>query len=446
METNTLGVRPIPRLLVSMSLPMMISFFIQALYNIVDSMFVARISEHALTAVSLAFPMQQIANAIAVGIGVGMSALVPRYAGQGDMEKANQTAHTGIFLNICFCVLFLVMGLFLVHPFYEMQTHVKEIIAGGTTYLTIVWCVSLGVFSGQYFEKMLVASGNSLYAMLAQAIGAVFNIVFDPLLIFGVGPFPQMGIAGAAWATVLGQILGAGVALILNIYKNHWIQFHVKEIRFRSDIAKSIFEVGVPSMITIGLHSMTSLCVNMIIMGYSTTATAVYGIWLKLQNFCFMPLFGLNNGMVPILSYNYARKYMDRVEHTSKLAFQFAIVWMFGAAVVLELGPGIILHLFNAGDQMMEIGQTALRICVASLPFGGASLVRSTSMQALDHAQFTLIINILRQFVVIVGSFLLLSILFHQLVLIWFAVPMTECICFGVATFLYQKMKTDLFV
>lgn len=440
MQENKLGTMPMRPLLVSMSLPMMISFFIQALYNIVDSMFVAQISENALTAVSLAFPMQQIANAIAVGIGVGMSALIPRFMGQKEETKANQTAHVGIFLNLLFYLLFLILGLTIVPAFYRMQTNVPEIIDSGIIYLRICWCVSMGVFSGQYFEKMLVCSGNSIYAMIAQASGAIFNIVFDPLLIFGLGPFPELGIAGAAWATVLGQILGALVGVYFNIHKNHWIHFHVKEIKYRHDIAKQIIEVGLPSTITIGLNSATSFCVNMIIMQYSTTATAIYGIWLKLQNFCFMPLFGLNNAMVPILSYNQAQGKIDRVKSANRLAFLFAVGLMVTLACILEIFPAPFLDMFNASDNMRNIGMTALRICCLSLPFGGVCLVRATAMQALNHARYTLILNILRQFVVIVGSFLLLSMVFHQISMLWWAVPITEVFCVILSTHLYHKM------
>ena len=445
MEKNKLAAMPIPQLLVDMSLPMMISFFIQALYNIVDSMFVARISENALTAVSLAFPMQQIANAIAVGIGVGINALIPRYAAKQDLKGANDTAHTGIFLNLMFYLLFLVLGCTVPHAFYAAQTNISEIVEYGTMYLRIAWCVSLGVFSGQYFEKMLVCSGHSVSAMTAQAAGAIFNIVFDPLLIFGIGPFPALGIAGAAWATVLGQILAAVVAFILNLHKNQWIQFHIKEIKYRSKITREIFEIGIPSMITIGLNSLTALCVNVILLGYSTTATAVYGIWLKLQNFCYMPIFGLNNGMIPILSYNYAKRLDERVKQTMSLAFRFAVIYMGGAMVVLELFPSVFLTLFDASDTMMRIGTVALRLCCLSLPFGGACLIRSTFMQALNHANYTLILNICRQFVVIVGSFYILSVCFGNLDILWLAVLITEASCHILSVVLQRRMNQDLF-
>lgn len=445
MNENKLGSWPIGKLLMNMSLPMMLSFFIQALYNMVDSMFVAQISENALTAVSLAFPMQQIANAIAVGIGVGMSALIPRYMGQNKRKEANQTAHVGIFLNACFALLFLLMGLFFSRTIYQILTNVNEIVDLGTTYLQIVWIVGVGVFFCQYFEKMLVCSGNSLWAMISQASGALFNLIFDPLLIFGIGPFPQLGIAGAAWATVLGQIFASLIGFLFNKTKNQWIDFHLKEICFRKEIAKNIFSIGFPSMITIGLSSATSFCVNLIIITYSTTATAIYGIWLKLQNFCFMPIFGMNNGMIPILSYNYAQNQKERVRNTSNLAFFTCIGLMSFFMLVLEIFPSLFLNLFNASPSMLLIGIPAVRISVFSLPFAAVSLIRTTSMQALNYARYTLIVNILRQFLIIVPAFYILSFIFKDVFYLWFAIPLTEILCAGISSYFYHRMSKQIF-
>ena len=445
MNENKLGSWPIGKLLMNMSLPMMLSFFIQALYNMVDSMFVAQISENALTAVSLAFPMQQIANAIAVGIGVGMSALIPRYMGQNKRKEANQTAHVGIFLNACFALFFLLMGLFFSQSIYQVLTNVNEIVELGTTYLQIVWIVGVGVFFCQYFEKMLVCSGNSLWAMISQASGALFNLIFDPLLIFGIGPFPQLGIAGAAWATVLGQIFASLIGFLFNKTKNPWIDFHLKEICFRKEIAKNIFSIGFPSMITIGLSSATSFCVNLIIITYSTTATAIYGIWLKLQNFCFMPIFGMNNGMIPILSYNYAQNQQDRVRKTSNLAFFTCIALMSFFLIVLEIFPSLFLNLFNASQSMLLFGIPAVRISVFSLPFAAVSLIRTTSMQALNYARYTLVVNILRQFLIIVPAFYILSFIFKDVSYLWLAIPFTEIVCAGISSYFYHRMAKQIF-
>lgn len=440
---NKLGTMPCGRLLASMSIPMMISFFIQAMYNIIDSMFVAMLSENALTAVSLAFPVQQIINAVGVGIAAGITALVPRYLGSGDERTANQVANSGIFLNGTAALIFLILGIFLPSAFYRMQTDVPEIIQGGTVYLTIVMCLGAGVLFGQYFEKMLVASGYARHAMFCQATGAVFNIVFDPLLIFGLGPFPKMGIAGAAVATVLGQILATVMAVWMNTRINRSIRFEIRRIRPAPE-CREILKTGLPSMITIGLNSASTFAVNQILLAYSTTAAAVYGIWIKLQNFAYMPVFGMNNGMIPILSYNLGKERIDRIHETTRLAFLWVLILTLAEAVILELIPGGVLRLFSASGEMMTMGTAALRVMCISLPLGGASIISSASMQALRHPMDTLILNIFRQFVVIVSVFALLSGLFHRLGALWAAVPVTEVISVILAMLLYKRTMEDL--
>ena len=443
VQENKLGTMPCAKLLASMSVPMMISFFIQAMYNIIDSIFVAMISENALTAVSLAFPVQQIANAIGVGVGTGINALIPRYTGQGNREKASRVANSGIFLNGVFFLFFLLLGIVFPGFFYRAQTSVPEIVQGGTVYLTIVLCLSAGVFYGQYFEKMLVASGYARQAMLCQAAGAIFNILFDPLLIFGIGPFPEMGIAGAAVATVLGQILASVLAMGINLRVNKTIDFSVSKMRPSPECGE-ILKTGLPSMITIGLNSASTFFVNQILLGYSTTATALYGIWVKLQNFCYMPVFGMNNGMIPILSFNHGQEKMSRVRETTRLAFQWVLILTLAEAVLLECVPRGVLRLFNASETMMTMGVTALRIICLSLPLGALSIIASASMQALQHPNYTLILNIFRQFVIIVGSFALISVLFHRLSILWIAVPLTEGVCILLAMALYRKTMSDI--
>ena len=440
---NKLGTMPCGKLLASMSVPMMISFFIQAMYNIIDSMFVAMISENALTAVSLAFPMQQIVNAVGVGVGTGINALIPRYTGQGNREKASRVANSGIFLNAVFFLFFLILGIVFPGSFYRTQTDVPEIVQGGTTYLTIVLCLSAGMLYGQYFEKMLVASGYARQAMLCQAAGAIFNIVFDPLLIFGLGPFPKMGIAGAAVATVAGQILASVLAMTINLKVNRTVDFSVSKMRPSPECGE-ILKTGLPSMITIGLNSASTFFVNQILLVYSTTATALYGIWAKLQNFCYMPVFGMNNGMIPILSFNHGQNKLDRVKETTQLAFRWVLIFTLIEMVVLECLPGSVLRLFSASETMLGMGVPAMRIICISLPLGALSIIASASMQALRHPNYTLILNILRQFVVIVGCFALLNLAFHRLTIVWFAVPVTEAICIIIALFLYRRTMANL--
>lgn len=444
-QENKMGTMPVFQLLISMAVPMMMSFFIQAMYNIVDSMFVARISENALAAVSLAFPMQQIMSAIGIGTGVGISASIPRALAKKQQDRADSLANTGIFLCLCYTVLFIVLGLTFTHTFYAMQTNVPEIVDGGTKYLSIVWAVSFGMFYGVLFEKMLTSSGFATLAMFAQAGGAIFNIIFDPLLIFGFGPFPKMGIAGAALATVLGQIFAAGLAFWFNHTKNHWITFDLQKILHPSwSAAKEIYTIGIPSMITMGLASMSSFFINQILLQYSTTATAVYGIWLKLQNFCFMPAFGMNNGMVPILSYNNGIRRHDRVRDTVRYALTIILSLMAVLTVVFELIPNTLLDLFSASDNLRAIGVVAIRTCVISLMFGGVCVILGSAMQALRHARFALAVNVLRGFLMPVGAFWLLSEMFHDILKLWIAVPLADGVACIAAVLLYLQMKKNL--
>ncbi len=442
---NKMGTMPVLPLLMNMAIPMMLSFFIQALYNIVDSMFVARISENALAAVSLAFPMQQIMGAIGIGTGVGISASIPRRLAKKQQDRADELANTGIFLCLCYVAVFVVLGLTFAHRFYAMQTIVPEIVEGGTQYLSIVWMMCFGMFYGVLFEKMLTSSGFASYAMLSQASGAIFNIIFDPLLIFGLGPFPKLGIAGAALATVMGQIFAAVIAFLFNARKNHWISFSLSGVFHPAMRAvKEIFTIGFPSMITMGLASMSSFFINQILLQYSTTATAVYGIWLKLQNFCFMPAFGMNNGMVPILSYNNGTRRYDRVWGTIRYALTIILSLMVILTCVFEFIPNTLLDLFSASDALREIGLVAIRTCVISLTFGGVCVILGSAMQALRHARYALIVNVLRGFIMPVASFFLLSALFHDVLKVWGAVPLADATACLAAVYLYLKMKKDL--
>ena len=443
MTEDKLATMPVGRLLAQMSLPIMVSFFIQALYNFVDSMFVAQLSEQALTATSLAFPMQQISHAIAVGTGIGMAAVIPKLAAKNEMEQANQAAHSGIVLGAIYSLIFLVLGFFVAKPLYHQLTTDPEIAFLGASYLRIVWMVSFGIFFGQCFEKMLMAAGHSMLSMVAQASGALFNMIVDPLLIFGIGPFPKMGIIGAAVATVMGQILAAILAGILNAHYNRWINLSIEKLRLNVELAKEIIVVGFPSIITIGLNAITSFSVNMILMGYSSTATAVYGIWIKLQSFCYMPLFGMNNALIPILSFNHARKENQRVTRVTKLALRSALVAMVTIGIVLEIIPNHILALFNPSNNLLLIGQRALKICLLSLPFAAVAIIRSASMQALEYSFYTLVVNVLRQFVLLAGLFLTFSLIFHDVNHLWWAVVLTELISAFIAEFLYRKMQRE---
>ena len=438
-QENKLGVMPIGRLLLVMSIPMMISFFIQALYNIVDSMFVARISEDALTAVSIAYPVQQVITAIGVGTGVGVNALVPRYMGQGNPEQAKRIANIAVFLSFCYTVIFMVIGQTLIHSYYVLQTDVESIVTAGTQYLSIVCTVCVGAFFGQNFEKLLVATGNTFCSMAAQASGAIFNLIFDPLLIFGIGPFPQLGVRGAAIATVGGQIFAAAVAICLLMKKEKTIRLSIRHMQPTLHAIKDIYSIGIPSMLTVGLGSVMSFCINQILLGFSTTATAVFGIWMKLQSFSFMPVFGLNNGTVPMIAYNYGAGHTDRVKQTIALAMKVAVGLMLALVAVYECIPGLLLAMFSASDLMLSIGTVALRICCLSLPFGAVCVIISSSLQSLGRGGKALLINLLRQLVILVPAAWLLS-LSGNLSLVWLATPIAEVLSMIAAIFLRREI------
>lgn len=442
-KENKLGSMPIGKLLVVMSIPMMISFFIQALYNMVDSIFVAKISENALTAVSIAFPMQNIITAIGVGTGVGVNAMVPRYMGQGKQRDAEKIANVAVFLSGCYWVIFLLVGLFLVGPYYRMQTDVPEIVEGGIQYLSIVCMVSVGAFFGQNFEKLLVATGHSLQSMISQAAGAVFNIIFDPLLIFGLGPFPELGISGAAVATVLGQIFAAIVAFCFVMKTQKAVRIHPGAMLPDKRSLKEIYAVGIPSILTVGLSSAMSFCLNQIFLAFSTTATAVFGIWLKLQNFCYMPVFGMNNGTIPMISYNYGAGRMDRVHKTIRLALAVAITLMLVLLLVFELFPAGLLTLFSASDTMFAIGIPALRLTCLSLPFGATAVILSSSFQALGRSRYTLAVSLGRQLFFVVPIAWLLS-LSGRLEPVWLSIAIAEALSMVLAICLRRKLVREI--
>ncbi len=435
MEFEKLEKTPIPTLLVQMSVPMMFSFLIQALYNVVDSMFVSHISENVLTAVSLAYPMQALSSALAVGVAVGMSAVLPRRLSNHDLEGANEVNHVGLWLSVVFSLLFMFLAIVIVHPFYALQTDVLEIVSSGTTYLRICWMIAIGEFLGQYFEKLLIASGNSFKAMISKMSGAILNIILDYIFIF----IFHWGVAGAAWATVLGQLFSALIAYILNRNVNHWMHIHLRNLHYDKAIVSEIFEVGIPSMVTIGLSSITTFCVNLVLLSYSTTATAIYGIWMKIQNFAFMPIYGLNNSMIPILSYNQEKALNERVKEAIRLALAIGGGLMLVFSGILELLPEWLLGLFNASDHMLRLGVPALRISFISLFFGGISIILASCLQAMHHGNKAFIIHILRQLILIVPMFIGLSILFQSLDVVWWATTITDILSFIVAIALFKK-------
>lgn len=436
---NKLGVMPIGKLLMVMSVPMMISMFIQALYNVVDSMFVAKISEEALAAVGIAFPLQNIAIAIGVGTGVGITALVPRSLGSGDYETANRAANVQNFLCICYSLVFVVIGLVFARPYYTMQTDDPAIIEAGVDYVRIVCAISVGVFFGQGLEKLLVASGYSALSMICQASGAVINIVLDPILIFGLGPIPAMGVKGAAIATVAGQIFASALALFFNLTKNKTIRFSLKDMVPNVKTLKAIYAVGIPSMLTVGLSTVMSYCMNQIFLAVGTTATAAFGIWVKLQSFGFMPVYGLNNGSIAILAFNRGAKKYDRVRKTLKLASIIGVCVSSVIMVFYFAAARPLLGLFSASENMYAIGMAAVRICALSLPFGAYTVILSSSFQSLGNPRNTFLVNMCRQLIILVPVAWLLS-LIGDVRYIWAAFPVADAATMVIAAGISRRL------
>ena len=431
-QENKMGVMPVGKLLISMSLPMMISMLVQALYNVVDSYFVAKLSQDALNAVSLSFPIQNLLIAVSVGTGVGLNALLSRNLGEKNFEGANRAAGNGLLLGFLSGLAAILVGLTVPRLFFAAQTDISAIVEQGTTYLTICCTWSMGLFMGITFERLLQSTGKTFYAMIAQTVGAVTNIVMDPVLIFGLGPFPAMGVAGAAVATVAGQILGALVGGILNLVYNRELSFGGKYLRPKGKVIGQIYAVGVPSMVLNSVGSVMVFGLNQILIAFTDTATAIFGIYFKLQSFIFMPVFGLNNGMVPIIAYNYGARNKDRILQTMKLAVLIATGFMLCGLAVAELFPAQLLGIFEASEEMLAIGVPALRIICTSFVFAGFGIVCGSVFQALGHGVFSMISSIVRQLVVLLPAAWLLS-LTGKLNLVWLAFPIAElfsvCLC-----------------
>lgn len=433
MEENKMGTMPINKLLLSMSVPMMLSMLVQALYNVVDSIFVARISENALTAVSLAFPLQSLMIALGGGTGVGVNALLSRALGEKDYEKVNKAAENGVFLAGCSAVVFFLIGLFAVKPFYLSQTTDTEIVAYGVEYLSIVCCFSFGIYAQFIFERLLQSTGKTFYAMITQMTGAVINLILDPILIFGLLGFPKMGVAGAAIATVCGQIAAGTLALIINKKKNHEVQFSIRRMRPSLECIGQIYKVGIPSIIMQSIGSVMVYGLNQILIVFSTTATAVFGVYFKLQSFIFMPVFGLNNGMVPIVAYNYGARKRKRMIKTVKFSMLYAIGIMSVGCLIFQLIPDLLFLLFDASDHMLEMGIPALRIISLHFPIAGFCIIGGTLFQALGNGVYSLITSICRQLVVLLPAAYLLSLL-GNVNYVWWAFPIAELMSLAVTT------------
>lgn len=443
MQTeNKMGVMPINKLLISMSLPMMISMLVQALYNIVDSIFVSKINEYALRAVSLAFPIQSLMIAVAVGTAVGINAFLSKTLGEKDYEKANTIAVNGIFIELISYAVFALIGIFASRPFFSSQTSIPEVRDYGTAYLTVCCVASIGVFMQTTFERLLQSTGKTLYAMITQGVGAIINLVLDPVMIFGLLGFPKLGVAGAAAATVIGQMIAACLAIVFNLKFNKELHISFKDFRPNGKLIGQIYKVGIPSIVMQAIGSVMTYGMNLILEAFGAAQT-VFGIYFKLQSFIYMPVFGLNNGMVPIIAYNYGAGSRERVVKTMKSSILYGVGIMLAGLVIMELFPAELIKLFNATSELLEIGVPALRTICLSFCFAGFCIVVSSVFQALGNGVYSMIVSIARQLCVLLPVAYLLS-LSGNVNLIWWAFPIAELVSVCVSTFFLIRVNRNV--
>ena len=428
VRENKMGVLPINKLLLGMAVPIMISMLVQALYNVVDSYFVSKISEDALNAVSLAFPVQNLMIAVGTGTGVGINALLSKSLGEKKQDRANATAINGLFLAVMSGFAFLLFGLCFSRVFFTMQTDVEAILNHGQNYLFICCCFSVGVFLQITFERLLQATGRTVLSMVTQLTGAIINILLDPILIFGLFGLPRLEVAGAALATVIGQLCSACLALFLNRRFNHDIQIHFKGFRPDKKIISTIYSVGIPSIIMASIGSVMVFGMNKILISFTTTATAVFGVYFKLQSFVLMPVFGLNNGMVPIVAYNYGAQKPDRIIKTIKLAIFYAVCIMICGILVFQIFAPQLMSIFQSEEsspEFLTLGCLALRIISLNFIFAGFNIVCASLFQSLGHGVLSLIMSVVRQLVVLLPVAFILSRV-GGLNAVWWAFPAAE--------------------
>lgn len=439
-----MGILPIKKLILTMSLPMMISMLVQALYNVVDSMFVAQISENALTGVTLAYPLQMLMISLGSGTGVGINALLSRSLGEKKFDRADASANNGLFLTLLNYILFLLVGLFLAEPFIRSQTSDLQIIEYGSTYLRICTVLSFGCFFQMTFERLLQSTGKTILSMISQGTGAIINIIFDPILIFGLFGFPRMGVAGAALATVAGQMIAAILGLGLNIKWNTEIHLSIQQMfKPAFSIIKRIYAVGIPSVLMMSIGSVMTYLMNQILIGFSTTATAVFGIYFKLQSFFFMPVFGMNNGLIPVLAYNYGARKKERINEALSFAVKLALGIMMVGFLVFEFMPDKLLQIFDASEHMMSIGIPALRIICISFPIAGICIAMGSVFQAFSKSTYSLVISVGRQLVVLIPVAWLLA-QTGNINMVWWSFPIAEVISLLISLFFFRKIQRDI--
>ena len=439
IKENKMGTMPIPKLLFTMSLPLILSMLVQALYNIVDSVFVAQINENALTAVSLAFPIQNLMIAVASGTGVGVNALLSKSLGEKDMDKVNKAANNGVLLAICSFLAFVVIGLAGSRVFFSAQTTDPEILEYGVRYMTVVCACSLGLFMQIMVERLLQSTGMTIYNMISQGTGAIVNIILDPVFIFGIGFVPKMGVTGAAVATVIGQFFGMCIGIYFNVKKNKEISLSFKRMRFDKETVKGIYIVGVPSILMMSIGSIMTYGMNKILLGFSSTAAAVFGVYFKLQSFFFMPVFGLNNSLVPIIAYNYGARNKARIMRTVKLGCGAAVTILVFGAIVFQTMSATLLRMFNASEDMISIGVTALRIISLSFLLAGFCIVIGSVFQALGNGMYSLITSVCRQLLVLLPVAYIFAHAFG-LHAVWWSYPVAELASLAASVYLLKRI------
>lgn len=439
LSENKMGTMPIGRLLVNMAVPLMISMLVQAMYNVVDSIYVSRISESAVTALSLAFPIQNLLIGFSTGIGVGVNALLSKSLGEGNPDRANHSAGNGFLLVMIATVGFMLFGVFGSRPYFQMQSSVTETVEGGTQYLAICTIFSFGLFVQVMGERLLQATGRSFYSMIVQLVGAVVNIVLDPVFIFGYFGLPAMGVAGAAVATVLAQWVAAALALVINHKCNHEVHLHFKYLKPNMSVIRPILAVGIPSVVMMGIGSVMTFGMNMILQGFTETATSVFGIYFKLQSFFFMPVFGINNATISIIAFNYGARSSKRIMDTLKKSTISACVIMLLGVLCFQFFPDLLLDIFNPTPEFLTMGRGALRIISLSFPFAAVGIALSGSFQALGNGLYSTFTALCRQLLALLPAAYLLS-LSGNVNLVWWAFPIAELVSFLATLILFLRL------
>lgn len=439
LQENKMGVMPVGKLLVNMALPMIISMLVQAFYNIVDSVYVSQVSESAVTALSLAFPVQNMQIGFAVGVGVGVNALLSQSLGRKDQESVNWAAGQGVFLALVATALFMLFGFFGVRPYYTMQSTVAETVEGGIAYTSICCIFTVGIFIQVLCERLLQSTGRAMQTMILQGTGAIINIILDPVFIHGWWGMPRMGVAGAAVATVIGQCTGAVLGIYLNLRHNPEVQLHVKFMKPNWKVIAPILEVGIPSVVMNGIGSVMNFGMNQILQGFNEVATGVFGIYYKLQSLFFMPLFGINNATISILAYNYGARKPKRIVHTLKLATAVAVCIMLVGLAVFLLFPQALLGIFNPTEEFLAIGVKALRILCLPFPVAAICISLGASFQALGKGSYSTIVSLCRQLIVLLPAAYLLS-LTGDVNNVWWSFPIAEVMSALVTGLLFAKL------